>query len=485
MKDHDIEASWATEPLFYEAPCPPGQEPRQYQHASVEYCLARDHALIGDAPGLGKTIELLMLSNAIEAKRILVVCPASLRLNWEREVWRWSMLPNVRTYPVLKAQDGVSPEANYLIISYDMLRNKNILQALLDLRWDHLILDEAHYLKDPKGNKRTAAICAEDGLRSVAGRITMASGTILPNQPIECYNAIRLLDWSAIDYMSVEGFRDYFYEKGQGFVTGRYETTLKNGETVMKYGPHWSDEVRNVPCNLDQLRTILRGDIMVRRLKEDVLKELPEKQWHVFPLAASKEVRKVMADDSWCKVEKLYELDTGAFDEGIPIDGAISTAFRLLGEATAPSIADYIEDLFDSGIEKLVVGAWHISVLDYLKERLTKYGVAYIDGNTSPKKKQAQVDLFQEDIDTRIILGQVLPLGEGWTLTAAQDVVQAEPWWVPGKNDQLLERTHRIGQEGDRVLGHMPFVPGTLHEKIISQAVAKDKNIYETLDVRD
>ena len=131
------------------------------------------------------------------------------------------------------------------------------------------------------------------------------------------------------------------------------------------------------------------------------------------------------------------------------------------------------------------MGAWHISVLDYLKERLTKYGVAYIDGNTSPKKKQAQVDLFQEDIDTRIILGQVLPLGEGWTLTAAQDVVQAEPWWVPGKNDQLLERTHRIGQEGDRVLGHMPFVPGTLHEKIISQAVAKDKNIYETLDVRD
>lgn len=476
--DYEVARSWAAKPLFYEAPCPPGvNQPRQYQHSAVEYALARRNVLIGDAPGLGKSCEAILLSNAIDAHRTLVVCPASLRLNWEREVWRWSTIPNVRTYPTLSARDGISSQAHYQIISYDLLRNEAILSALLDERWDHLILDEAHYLKDPKGNKRTKAICAPDALPSVVGRITMLSGTIMPNQPIECYNAARLLDWDAIDRMSLEAFRDHYYTMGEGFITGPY---LVDG--IRKYGPHWSDQVRNVARNMDELRTRLRSRIMVRRLTEHVLPELPRGQWHIMPLAPTPAMRKALKHPGWIEVERMCDLDPGAFDTAAPIDGEVSTARRLLGEAKAPEVADYVRELIAEGSPKIVVGAWHHSVLNYLREELADLGVAFMDGSTTPRRKQAEVDRFQEDPSILVILGQMQPLGEGWTLTAARDVVFAEPHWVPGRNEQLLRRIIRFGQEADRLIGHVLVVPNSMDERVIGRAIEKDVVINEALD---
>ena len=134
-----------------------------------------------------------------------------------------------------------------------------------------------------------------------------------------------------------------------------------------------------------------------------------------------------------------------------------------------------------------------------LRAELEEFGLVYMDGSTSPVAKQNAVDAFQQDsgwewvtdgrydlgIGPRIILGQTIPLGEGWNLPAAQDVLLAEPDWVPGKNDQVLERTHRIGQKGDYVCGHVPVVPGTLDERILARAIEKDRSIYEALDKVD
>ncbi len=480
-----VEASRAVEPYFYEAPVPEnmpgGKRPYRYQFAGAEYCLARDHALIGDAPGLGKTAEAIMVGNATEAEYTLVVCPASLRLNWEREVWTWSTIENVQTYPVLKAKDGINPHANYVIVSYDLLRSPAILDAILAETWDHLILDEVHYLKDPKGNKRTRVICAPDMLPSVVGRITALSGTILPNQPIECYNICRLLDWDALDGMSLATFRETYYKEGGGMVRSPvWDEQLQANISKL----HWSEEVRNIPTNLADLQHRLRANIMVRRLKEQVLHELPPKQWHPFPLTITPDMRKALKHPGWQQAEKLYDLDPDAFNRGVPIDGAISTARRELGEAKAPAVADYVDDLLDGGVNKLVVAAWHHSVLEYLRERLEQYGLVYMDGRTTPVQKQKAVDAFQEREEIQIILGQMLPLGEGWTLTQAQDVVFCEPDWVPGKNDQLLDRINRIGQTGAHTIGHLPVVPGTMDERILSTAIAKDISINLALDAQ-
>ena len=445
--------------------------------------IVRDHGLFGDAPGLGKSGECLLLDNAIEAKKTLVICPASLRLNWEREIRMWSTRPKVTTYPVTKARDGVNLNSDFVITSYDMLRNEGIFRALMCQMWDHLVLDEAHYLKDPRGNKRTNAITASNGLNTRVGRISMASGTILPNQPIECYNAVRLLNWDAIDQMSLEAFRNNYYAEGGGFVTGWYETVDSKGNPVRKRGPHWSDKVRNRPVNLDDLRYRLRKHLMVRRLKEDVLDELPEKQWHIVPLQQTSQTKKALAHEGFKPVSKLMDLGQD-FDDSVPIDGSISTAMRELGEAKAPDVIAYIEQLMTEGVEKLVVGAWHRSVLKMMREKLDKYGLVYMDGNTSQQGKQNAVDDFQNKQEIKIILGQVIPLGEGWTLTEAQDVVLAEPYWVPGKNDQLVDRIHRIGQRGNKVLAHVPVVADSLDEKVLSRVVEKEKHIYRSLDHR-
>ena len=478
--DPAVAASWATEPSFYHAPSPPQMTPKPYQLAGVEYIISRQHGLLGDEMGLGKSAQSIMVSNAIGAKRTLVVCPASLRLNWEREVWMWSTIENVLTYPILKAKDGVSTEAHYVIISYDLLRNKGILAALMDMRWDHLILDEAHALKDPKGNMRTKAICAPDLLPSVVGRITMASGTILPNQPVEAYNAIRLLNWDAIDHASLQDFRETYYALGGGMVRSPvYDPKI--GAMVNKL--HWSEEVRNVPTNLADLQRRMRKNLMVRRLKQDVLKDLPTAQWRPFPLVMTAGIKTALAHPGWRMAEKLYEMDS--LDVSVPIDGEIATARRLLGEAKAPSVAEYIEEMLREGATKLLVSAWHTSVLDILKKRLAKHGLVYMDGATSAGARQRAVDAFQQNLDIKIILGQMQVIGTGWTLVATQDCVLAEPDWVPGTNDQMLARIHRIGQEGAYVTGHIPVVPGTLDERILGAAINKGKNIFAALDKRN
>ena len=326
MIDFQIERSRAVSPLFYRAPHPPNVTPMEFQMAGVEYAINREHCLFGDAPGLGKSAECILVSNAIEAKKTLVVCPASLRLNWEREIWTWSTQENVTTYPILKSSDGVNINSNYVIVSYALLANKSIREAIMDTTWDNLILDEAHAMKDPNGNTRTKAICGYvdrqnnyyPGIESVVGRITMASGTILPNQPIECYNAVRLMNHGAIDFMSLEDFRQYYYREGGGMIRGPYITEDEYGNEVQKNGLHWSNKVRNVPIRLKDLQRRLRKHVMVRRLTEQVLPQLPPIRWKPVPLEMTAGIRRALKHPGWKQAEKLYEMDDGAFNSGVP-----------------------------------------------------------------------------------------------------------------------------------------------------------------------
>jgi hypothetical protein len=345
-------------------------------------------------------------------------------------------------------------------------------------------LDEAHALKDPKGNKRTRVLCAPDCIPSVVGRITMASGTILPNQPIECYNAVRLLNWDAIDRASLEDFKRAYYDKGGGMIWGPVTMTDKNGMEFTARKLHYSSEVRNKPVNLDDLQRRLRKHVMVRRLKDQVLTQLPPVRWTPFPLETTTAIGRALRHPGWVEAEKLYLLDEGAFDSGIPVDGQFSTAWRELGEAKAEPIADYIEELLEEGREKLLVGAWHNSVMDYLEQRLKPHGLAVMKSGMSATAKQRACDTFQDDPRIRVILGQTAVIGEGWTLVAAQDVVLAEPSPVPGRNQQLVDRLHRRGQTGTYVQAHIPIVPGTIDERIFSRAIEKDVHIHEALDRR-
>lgn len=478
--------SRATEPLFYRAPFAAGKDgkvPRDYQFAGAEFALARDHCLIGDEPGVGKTLQAILVGNALQAKRTLIVSPASLRLNWERECWRWAALPDAHKQTYLCTKN-VSPNHAYNIISYDGLRNKHMLAAILATGWDHVVLDEAHAIKT-RDTKRTKAVI--EHLPGVTRRFTLLSGTILPNEPAECYNAVRLMNWDAIDRMSEDAFREYYYDLGGGMVRSpHWRDDLQANVNEL----HWSNKVRNVPRHMDELQDRLRTHVMIRRLKSQVLDQLPPKQYHLVPLAITPEMKAAMSHPGWGLAEKLHEINPDDFTGSLAVDGQVSTARRLLGEAKAPAVCDYIEDLLKGGTAKLVVAAWHTSVLTLLRERLEKYGLVCIDGSTTLRARQKAVDRFNgnpaiglaPDPDVRIILGQTQVIGEGFTLTEAQDVVLAEPDWVPGKIAQVVDRCHRFGQRGTYVLAHLPVVPNTLDEKIVSTAIEKDQSIYLALD---
>ena len=498
MSEYRETMSRATEPTFFQAPWPKGElRPQPYQQAGVEYRVQRKHGLFGDAPGLGKTCECLLTGNVLEARKTLIVCPASLRLNWEREVRMWSTLEGLSTYPVLKAKDGVSLVHDFVIVSYDSLRNDGLYDAICDGFWDHLILDEAHYLKDPNGNVRSIRTLGGvrmdkgedgkkhrmiyDGIVSRCGHVTAATGTPMPNQPIEIYNMARLMAHEdALDGMEVDDFREFYYSEGWGYVTGWHEVQTPDG-VVNKMCRHKA-KVRNVPRNLDILQSKLRSTFMVRRLKEDVLTQLPPKEWHMLPVEKDAKVRKAMKSEGWLKAERLHDVDPKSFNEAALIDGAIATARREVGEALAPQALSYCKELLEEGVEKLVVSAWHRSVLEVLNGGLAKYGCGFIDGSVAVGERQDAVDRFQDDPNCRVILGQQLSMGVGWTLTAAHHVVFAEWDWVPGNNDQMLDRVHRYGQEASHVLGHVLYVPDSLHEKIMSRAFEKAKNIHLALD---
>lgn len=421
-----------------------------YQSAGVAYALKRKHVIIGDEPGLGKTAQAIVYCNTVGAKRVLVICPASLRLNWKREIEAWSTLAPVHVYPIVKGEDGVNPFAHYTIVSYDLCRNRSVREALLQFDWDVMVLDEAHYLKTPDAG-RTRAVLGhfaegqEPGLATRTERILALTGTPLPNRPRECYTLVRALNWGAFDNLSEDAFQRRFNPSFQ-WPTG-----------------HRDERVGH----LSEMRARLRCNLMVRRSKADVLKDLPDKRYELVFLE-SDAIRKVI------EKERLVDFDPAGDLENInpEIDGHISTLRREMSEAMAPEIVKHCRMLLDGGITKLLVGFYHRRTADILQEGLKKWKTMRIDGRTSVSQRQRNVDRFQNDPELTIGLLQTTAAGVGLTLTAASHMVVSDPDWTPGNNEQLVDRMHRIGQK-NAVIAQFPVGLGSWNEMILSRAIGK------------
>jgi len=164
----------------------------------------------------------------------------------------------------------------------------------------------------------------------------------------------------------------------------------------------------------------------------------------------------------------------------VPVGSALPEIRREMGVAKAPLVAEYITDLMEGGLSKLVVFGKHLEVIGILERRLARYNPAVIVGATAPRRRQEIVDRFQEDPGTRVFIGNEAA-EEGWTLTAAADVVLAEPSWVPGKNEQRVDRLHRIGQLKGVVV-HIPVVEESLDAQVLGSAAYKAADINAQLD---
>lgn len=462
----DYRSSWADN---YDAdfPCPEGKEYLPYQRAGINYALGKDHCIIGDEPGLGKTIQAIGIANASDARKVLVVCPASIRLNWRREIHDWSTLHRVKTHPVLKGADGVSPFSNYTIVSYDLLRNKGIHAALRAQQWDLGVFDEGHYLKTSDA-QRTRAIFGggevasqfyENGLAQNIKRMVAMTGTPLPNRPREAYTLARGMNWESIDYLS----QDAFYYRFNPSVA------MSTGHNVEEKG------------RLPELNARLRCNLMVRRLKKDVLPQLPDKRYEMTYIEPNGAIREVLAR------EALIDFDPrDLFNSDFTLDGTpISTLRREMGEAMVPRVIEYIRYLMDVvELPKIIVYTHHRSVLAPLMEELARYRPVAHQGSMTSNAKEYSKDTFITNSACRIFIGQLDTMeGVDGLQHVCGDVVFAEPAWTPGRNEQCVDRAHRIGQH-DNVVAHFLLVEGSFNEKVLNVVLDKAGDIHESLDRR-
>lgn len=452
-------------------PVPRGMELMPFQRAGVEYALERQHTLIGDQPGLGKSAQSLVIANACGYRRVLIICPGSIRLNWRKEVLKWSTLRNPSTYPILSSKDGVHPDANFTIVSYDLCRNLGLHEALCATRWDMIVMDEMHAVKSTAAKRTQALLGGGRGpfkkqfIAQNADRIIGLTGTPLPNRPREAYTIARALNWEAIDWMSYDAFCHRFNPSAAVQVRKRdgSEVTINREERG----------------RLPELRARLRCNFMVRRLKRDVLTELPDTRYELTYVETSGPIRDVLAK------ERMIDFNTEDLKNPMAeFWGQVSTVRREMGEALAPRVVEHIRYLLDIvEMPKVVVFAHHRSVMDRLANDLHRYGVVQVRGGVSTDRKQAAVDDFMVEPNLRIFLGQIDAAGTGidGLQNVAEHAVFAEAAWTPGVNEQAVDRLHRIGQHAN-VVAQFMVVEGSLTERILAAVFDKTKTIHESLD---
>jgi SNF2 family DNA or RNA helicase len=408
-----------------------------YQEEGIRFLQGRGAALLGDEPGLGKTIQVCGLLNAEPAIRsVLIVCPASVKLTWARELAKW--LCTKREVSV-SGEKGFDPRADIVVINYDMLAK---FQVALMRPFDLVVLDEAHYIKTPKA-KRTLAAKA---LVSRAARKVLLTGTPILNRPAELWSLLNTLDPNSW---------------GTFFAFGRRYCDAFHGP----FGWDFTGA-----SNLDELQQRLNEKLFLRRTKQEVLLQLPPVIRQIIPLHIDQD-------------EVLDELSEGF--EGKDVDPRKipfekqSAIRRLVGTLKLKAAIEWIKEETDEVDGKFLVFAHHHDVLDALGASLTRSVV--VSGATSHRQRQDAVDAFQAPGGPKYFIASTQAMGVGITLTAASRVIFVEQDWTPALLEQAESRAHRIGQK-DSVLVQYLVAGNSIDENIMEAVTSKMKVIKRIVE---
>ena len=441
-----------------EVPSPEGLEYRPYQKAAIEYIDNHKHILDADEMGLGKTIEVCGYINLRHPHNVLIICPAIAKLTpWVRELNKW-LVHKYKTYVVYGADDFDCGEGTITILNYDILgRNFEILNKY---RFDLIVIDESHKLKNPKA-MRTQFAKLLQGNKKV-----LLTGTPILNRPSELFTQLQILEhplgknyWSFI--------YEYCFVQPTG-PTGNRKIILPN-ET-----------------KLPELQRLLRSTVMIRRLKSDVLPELPPKVRNLvtFEYTASPE-----------EIALLNKINTMA--EGVDFEtairnlrydkaffGEIERVRHEQGKKKVPYIIEYVKNLLENE-NKVVVFAWHHDVVEGIASAFEN--VAVITGQTSMSARVEAQNKFQNDPDCHLFVGNIAASGIAIDLFAAQNAVFAELDWTPSNLYQAEDRLHRHGQEGSVFIDYLVTKDSIdtwlgnviVNKQAVIEMVTESKNLTE------
>lgn len=394
----------------------PGVELYPFQVESVDYALNTRRCFVADEMGLGKSITALTCLEAENAYPAVIVCPASLRGNWMREIKKF--LPHrsaqiICGNPYALDLDSYLAETAIFVINYDIL--DNWVDSLIEFGLEAAIFDESHYIKNPSSKRSHAAKILGESLTETYGPLVLClTGTPINNRPAELIPQLRAM--------------------------GQLESISPSQiDFKMKYGKGE---------NLIELNERLRSTCFIRHERTDVTDLAPTRRIAVSLSlnGALDQYRRVEHDlIDWLRIHKgEIAAESATRAAGIV---RLNTLRRLVSVAKLGATIEWINNFIDSNPKrKLVVFAHHTALQNELAGH---YGSLFIGGGQTQNQIEATKKLFQEDPDERIIICSLSAAREGHTLTAASDVLFVEEPWTPAAFDQAADRCNRIGQTQD------------------------------------
>ncbi|KAM4025004.1 SWI/SNF-related matrix-associated actin-dependent regulator of chromatin subfamily A-like protein 1 [Anomaloglossus baeobatrachus] len=433
-----------------------------FQREGVSFAISREgRLLLADDMGLGKTIQAICIAAYYRKEwPLLVVAPSSVRFTWAEAFHRW--LPSVRSDSINVIVTGRDSQSASLvnIVSFDLLGK---MDRTITSNFRVIIIDESHFLK----NVKTARCKSAMPLLKSARRVILLSGTPAMSRPAELYTQIAAVRPS---------FFPRFHDFGVRYCDAKQ----------MPWGWDYSGS-----SNMIELKLLLEESIMIRRLKCDVLSQLPAKQRKMVVVAPEG----INAKTKAALVAAAKEMAQG-FKSKVQEKEALLLFYNRTAEAKSRCVIEYVLELLESGREKFLVFAHHKLVLDNVCEELGKKNVGFIriDGSTSSADRQSLCQRFQFSETSCVAVLSITAANMGLTLSSADLVVFAELFWNPGILIQAEDRVHRIGQTSS-VNIHYLVAKGTADDylwpmiqekiKVLGQAGLSEANFSETTESAD
>jgi SNF2 family DNA or RNA helicase len=419
--------------------------PLEHQKLAVEKLVGNDKYILADDMGLGKTTATVMAALESGAKKILIICPASLKINWQREIENY-------TDKSISIVEGKKWEpADFMIINFDILKNfhnlKKIKESIiLNYGFDLVVIDEAHYIQNKQAQRTKIAndICKK------VGKVWLLTGTPMTSRPINYYNLLDLVDspvaynWMAYAIRYCEGYQ---------FSVGNRRVWNVNGAS-----------------NLLELRDRTKTHVL-RRLKEDIL-DLPEKiLTPVYLRLKSKQYEAMMGEYfEWYDNSEESSSLTVQFSKLMKVR-------QIIAEEKVRNTIEIAQNIIEQG-KKVIIFTNFTDTLNQIKTHFGKEAVT-LDGRMSKPNRQHSVDEFQTNDKVKVFVGNLKAAGVGITLTAAEAVIMNDLSFVPSDHSQAEDRAYRYGQKSN-VSVFYPIFENTI-EGAIYDILSQKKNIFETV----
>ena len=421
--------------------------PLNHQKVAIEKLAGSKRFILADDMGLGKTTSTIIAALETGSKKILIICPASLKINWQREIENYSDRPTF-----IAEGKKFSTDHDFVIVNYDILKNfhdpKEKENSLLEKsNFDLVILDEAHMISNAQA-QRTKII--NSYVKNI-DKVWLLTGTPMTSRPMNYYNLLSIIESPVAQNWMAYAIR---YCQGYQFNAGKRKVWNVSGAS-----------------NLEELRDRTSKQIL-RRLKEEVL-DLPDKIiTPVYLRLKSSEYENLMGDyyDWYDKNPEESSSLTVQFSKLMKVRKVIAN------EKTKQTI-EFAENILEQG-KKIIIFTNFTDSLQTIYNHFGKQAV-YLDGSCSNSVRQQAVDSFQNDEKIRVFVGNLKAAGVGLTLTSAEVVIMNDLSFVPAEHAQAEDRAYRYGQKSN-VLVYYPLFENTI-EGAIYDILNKKKEIIRTV----